>query len=64
MSRRGFFGFAVGTAAAAAGVWLVKKNGGVHITVDVDDPKLGESAAEWKAKHAQPEDSENEESEA
>ncbi len=50
MSKRGFFTFALGTAALAAGVGLVKKNGGLHLSFDIAPAKLGETAAEWKAK--------------
>ena len=52
MGKKRFFGFVVGTAAAAAGVCLIKKKGGLHVSFDVDSPRLGESVAEWKAKHA------------
>ena len=50
MSKRGFFTFVLGTAAVAAGVGLVKKKGGLHVTFDVAPSGLGESAAEWQAK--------------
>ena len=50
MSKRGFFTFALGTAAAAAGIGLVKKKGGLHVSFDVVPSGLGESAAEWKTK--------------
>ena len=72
MARKRFFAFAVGTAAVAAGVCLLQKKGGVHVTVDVDRPRLGENVSEWKARHAAAaqdtvagaEESGNEESEA
>ena len=51
MSKRGFFTFVLGTAAVAAGVGLVKKKGGLHLSFDVEPSKLGDSAAEWRAKH-------------
>ena len=51
MSKRSFFTFVLGTAAVAAGVSLVKKKGGLHLSFDVEPSKLGESAAEWKAGH-------------
>ena len=51
MGKRSFFTFALGTAAVAAGVSLIKKKGGLHLTFDVEPSKLGESAAEWKAGH-------------
>ena len=50
MSKRGFFTFALGTAAVAAGIGLVKKKGGLHVTFDVAPSGLGESAAEWLSK--------------
>lgn len=67
MSKRSFFTFALGTAAVAAGVSLVKNKGGLHLSFDVEPSKLGESAAEWKAGHpsgeAAAEPEENEEAE-
>ena len=45
MSKRSFFTFVLGTAAVAAGVSLVKKKGGLHLSFDVEPSKLGESAA-------------------
>ena len=50
MSKRGFFTFALGTAAVAAGVSMVKKTGGLHLSFDIVPAKLGETAADWKAK--------------
>lgn len=50
MSKRSFFTFALGTAAVAAGVGLVKKKGGLHVSFDIAPSKLGETAAEWKAR--------------
>ncbi len=50
MGKRGFFTFVLGTAAAAAGVSLVKNNGGLHVTFDITPPKLGETPEEWKAR--------------
>ncbi len=50
MGKRSFFTFALGTAAAAAGIGLVKNKGGLHLTFDIGPSELGESAAEWKAK--------------
>ena len=55
MGKRSFFTFALGTAAVAAGIGLVKKKGGLHLTFDVEPARLGESAAEWKSKHAEAE---------
>ena len=51
MGKRSFFTFALGTAAAVAGVSLIKKKGGLHLTFDVGPSALGRSAAEWKAEH-------------
>ncbi len=51
MGKRSFFTFALGTAAAAAAVSLIKKKGGLHLTFDVGPSELGRSAAEWKAEH-------------
>ena len=51
MGKRSFFTFALGTAAAVAGISLVKKKGGLHLTFDVGPSELGRSAAEWKAEH-------------
>ena len=51
MSKRSFFTFALGTAAAAAAVNLIKKKGGLHLTFDVGPSELGRSAAEWKAEN-------------
>ena len=51
MGKRSFFTFALGTAAAAAAVSLMKKKGGLHLTFDVAPSELGQSAAEWKAEH-------------
>ena len=48
MAKKGFFSFVVGTAAVAAGVHLVQKKGGVHVSFDIDAPKLGENANQWK----------------
>ena len=50
MSKRGFFTFVLGTAAVAAGVGLVKKKGGLHVSFDIAPSKLGESVTEWKAR--------------
>ena len=50
MSKRGFFTFALGTAAVAAGIGLIRKKGGYHLSFDVVPSGLGESAAEWRAK--------------
>ena len=50
MSKRGFFTFVLGTAAVAAGVGLVKKKGGLHLSFDVSPSGLGDSPAEWRAK--------------
>ena len=69
MSKRGFFTFALGAAAIAAGVSMVKKSGGIHLSFDIEPAKLGETAAEWKAKQdgvesaAEPEEHEQAESE-
>ena len=49
MGKRGFLTFALGTAALAAGVSLVKKKGGLHVSFDIAPSKLGESVTEWKA---------------
>ena len=35
MGKRGFFTFVLGTAAVAAGVGLVKKKGGLHVSFDI-----------------------------
>ena len=51
MAKKRFFSFVLGTAAVAAGVYLVQKKGGIHVSFDIDAPELGESAAEWKKKH-------------
>jgi hypothetical protein len=56
ISKRSFFTFALGTAAVAAGISLVKKKGGLHLSFDVEPSKLGESVAEWKAKQSGGED--------
>jgi hypothetical protein len=51
MGKRSFFTFALGTAAVAAGVSLIKKKGGLHLSFDVAPSELGQTAAEWKARH-------------
>ena len=51
MSKRGFFTFALGTAAVAAGISLVKNKGGLHLSFDVEPAKLGDTPTEWRAKH-------------
>ena len=51
MSKRGFFSFALGTAAVAAGISLVKKKGGLHVSFDVKPSGLGDTPSEWRAKH-------------
>ena len=50
MSKRSFFTFALGTAAVAAGIGLVKKKGGLHVSFDVQPSELGDTPEEWKAK--------------
>ena len=60
MARKSFFTFALGTAAVAAGVVLVRKKGGLHVSFDVEPSGLGESAAEWKAHHGADAEAESE----
>ena len=50
MKKRSFFTFALGTAAVAAGIGLVKKKGGLHVSFDVLPSKLGDTVREWKEK--------------
>lgn len=42
MSKKGFLFFALGAAAAAAGVYLLKKNGGIHVSIDVEPSEASE----------------------
>ena len=70
MGKRGFLTFALGTAALAAGVSLVKEKGGLHVSFDITPSKLGETSAEWRARQygaetaAEPEGHEKAENEA
>lgn len=36
MSKKGFFYFALGAIAGAAGLYYLKKNGGLHFSVDIE----------------------------
>ena len=36
MSKKGFFFFALGAIAGAAGLYYLKKNGGLHFSVDIE----------------------------
>jgi len=54
MAGRRFFTFVLGSAAVAAGVSILKKNGGVHVSFDIEPTKLGPSLAEWKTEHGEP----------
>jgi len=54
MAKRRFFTFVLGSAAVAAGVGIVKRKGGVHVSFDIEPTGLGPSPAEWKTAHGEP----------
>ncbi len=45
MARRGFFTFGIGSAAVAACVGILRKKGGLHVSVDVEPRSLGGETA-------------------
>ena len=42
MAKKGFLYFALGAAAAGAGLYLLQKRGGLHITIDVEPSDAAE----------------------